>query len=100
MEKAEWEAEFKRVYNSFYPDCDEKFQRMLQSVTLVESKLDETEDTLITTWTAYLSCYPACPEEALFGSDIPGSNPSISPAAIDAFNDWEHNGVELSRFFD
>ena len=65
----EWEAFFFEVYNSISPQCNEKYQRILQNVTLTSD--EEADGVLYTTWNGCVSCWPYCPTDALFGDDGP-----------------------------
>lgn len=67
---SEWEAFFFDVYNSISPQCNEKYQRILQNVTLT-SDTESDEGILYTTWNGCVSCWPYCPTDALFGDDGP-----------------------------
>ena len=66
---SDWEQLFVDIYNEVSPQCNEKYERILQNATLMS---EETVDgVLYTSWTGCVSCYPNCPSpNAMFGSNV------------------------------
>ena len=93
LDKAAWETKFKDIYNEVSPQCNERYQRILQNATLDSNSYvnSTTGQSLLTSWGAFVSCSPECPTEPLFGDSVSVANRMLeanSSKPIVSYIDW------------
>ena len=83
------ENAFVEAYNTASPLCWETFERSLHNATLENVQFGAGQGrSLLTTWSAMVSCYPECPlHDPLFGTEL-------SPSQLEIPGDWQVSGFE------
>ena len=83
------ENAFVEAYNTASPLCWETFERSLHNATLENVQFGAGQGrSLLTTWSAMVSCYPECPlHDPLFGTEL-------SPSQLEISGDWQVSGFD------